>query len=152
MSIVPKLALHEKSPYDLTTVFRSWFSKNKPPLEGAPATRRIKIYSAQSGYVYEYYYEGHRPFRSGGESGSEYAFTVSADRKNWHPAAVMVSGGAIRGWEETHARELSATERYAIAKMALFQAFDERPAPDRMKEEVRVRAADVDAIIETLGL
>jgi len=36
--------------------------------------------------------------------------------------------------------------------MALFQAFDERPTPDLMKQEVRVRAADVEAIIDGLGL
>jgi hypothetical protein len=36
--------------------------------------------------------------------------------------------------------------------MALFQAFDERPGPPQMKEEVLVRNADVEAIIETLGL
>lgn len=114
--------------------------------------RRVKTYSAQSGYVYQYYYEGHRDFRSGGESGVEFVFTISADRKNWHATSVLVSEAALRAWEQSHARELSSTERYAIAKIALFQAFDERPAPTQMKDEVRVRNADVDAIIETLGL
>jgi len=133
-------------------VFRRFFSKKGAPLEGAPATRRMKTYSAQSGYVYQYYYDGHRVFRSGGESGVEFVFSVSADRKKWHPSAVLVSDAAIGAWEASHARELSATERYAVAKLALFQAFDERPTPDRMKEEVRVRPADVEAIIETLGL
>ena len=65
---------------------------------------------------------------------------------------MLVSAAALRAWEESHARELSSTERYAVAKMALFQAFDERPAPAQMKDEVRVRNADVDAIIETLDL
>lgn len=114
--------------------------------------RRLKTYSAQSGYVYQYYYEGNRPFRSAGESGTAFVFSVSADRKSWRPSEVLVSESAIAQWQETHARELSSTERYAIAKMALFQAFDERPAPAHMKEEVRVRAADVEAIVETLGL
>ena len=133
-------------------MFSNWFSKKKPPLEGAPAARRVKLYTAQSGYVYEYYYQGHRPFHSGGESGREFVFAVSADRKNWNPAAVLLGDDAVRAWETTHGRELSSTERYAVAKMALFQAFDERPGPEQMKGEVRVRAADVDAIIETLGL
>ena len=44
------------------------------------------------------------------------------------------------------------TERYAVAKMALFQAFDERTEPALMKDPVHVRAADVEAIVETLGL
>jgi hypothetical protein len=47
---------------------------------------------------------------------------------------------------------LSSTERYAVSKLALFQAFDERATPELMTQEVRVRAADVAAIIETLGL
>jgi hypothetical protein len=35
--------------------------------------------------------------------------------------------------------------------MALFQAFDERATPERMKDEVLVRPADVEAIADTLG-
>ena len=71
---------------------------------------------------------------------------------SWHTTAVLVSNEAIHSWQTTHARELSSTERYAIAKIALFQAFDERPLPAQMKDEVRVRHADVDGIVDTLGL
>jgi hypothetical protein len=112
----------------------------------------MKSYSAQSGYVYQYFYEGQRPFRSGGESGIEFVFTVSAGRKTFHPVSVLVSEAALQTWEQAHAHPLSSTERYAISKMSLFQAFDERATPDLMKEEVRVRAADVAAINEILGL
>jgi len=114
--------------------------------------RRLKTYSAQSGYVYQYYYEGQRPFQQGGDAGAEFVFTVSADRKSWHPTRVLVADDAIRSWEQQHARDLSSSERYAICKMALFQAFDERATPDLMRDEVRVRGADVEAIIEMLGL
>lgn len=134
------------------TVFRNFFPRKNAPLAGAPAVRRLKNYSAQSGYVYQYYYQGNRPFHSGGETGMEFVFHISADRKNWRPAAVLLSDGVIRAWEEGHARELSSTERYAIAKLALFQAFDERPTPAQMKDDVRLRRADVEAIVETLGL
>jgi hypothetical protein len=113
--------------------------------------RRLKTYSAQSGYVYQYYYEGHRSFRSGGETGTAFVFTVSSDGKFWQSAEVLVSDNSLRAWEQSHSRELSGTERYAIAKMSLFQAFDER-APARMNEEVRVRPADVEGIVETLEL
>jgi len=133
-------------------VFRNFFSKKTAPLTGAPPVRRLKTYSAQSGYVYQYYYEGQRPFQQGGDAGAEFVFTVSADRKNWHPARVLVADDAIRAWEQQHARDLSSSERYAICKMALFQAFDERATPDLMRDEVRVRGADVEAIIEMLGL
>ena len=133
-------------------MFRSLFSKKKAALTGAPAIRRMKTYSAQSGYVYQYFYEGQREFRSGRERGTEYVFQISADRKNWADASVLVAEEALRAWQEGHGRELSSTERYAIAKMALFQAFDERPNPPDMSADVHVRAADVEAILIALGI
>jgi hypothetical protein len=133
-------------------MLRNFFSKKPLPLTGAPTIRRLKSYSAQSGYVYQYFYEGQRPFGSGGESGIEFVFTVSADRKTFQPVSVLVPEAALRAWEQTHAHALSSTERYAVSKMALFQAFDERSGPNQMRGDVRVRIADVEAIIETLGL
>jgi hypothetical protein len=133
-------------------VFRNFFSKKPVALTGAPPVRRMKTYSAQSGYVYQYYYEGYRPFHADGETGTEFVFSISADRKFWHPASVHVSDEAVAQWQSAHQRELSNNERYAIAKMALFQAFDDRANPALMKEAVRVRAADVAAIVETLDL
>ncbi|MGA2193679.1 MAG: hypothetical protein ABSH40_00280 [Bryobacteraceae bacterium] len=133
-------------------MFRNFFSRKPAALTGAPPVRRMKTYSAQSGYVYQYYYEGHRAFRSAGESGSEFVFTISADRKCWSEASVHVSDQAVAHWERSHARQLPNNERYAIAKMALFQAFDDRSNPGLMKEAVRVRPADVEAIVETLDL
>ena len=127
-----------------------WFSKKPAPLVGAPGVRRQKTYSAQSGYVYQYFYEGHRP--SSAERGTEYVFDVSSDRKTSTPVSVVISDAAVASWQNESGRTLSATEQYAIAKMALFQAFDERESPARLKEPVCVRRADVDAIVETLGL
>ncbi len=133
-------------------MLRNFFAKKSLPLTGAPAVRRLKSYSAQSGYVYQYFYEGQRPFGSGRESATEYVFTVSGDRKAFHPVSVLVGEGEVRAWEQAHGRTLASTERYAVSKMALFQAFDERATPLEMREEVRVRGADMAAIIETLGL
>jgi len=133
-------------------VFKSFFSKRKVPLSGAPPVRRLKSYSAQSGYVYQYFYEGHREYRAAGDHGLEFVFRISPDRKVWHDASVLVSDPAVKSWQDEHARELSATERYAIAKMALFQAFDERPDPAQLHGEIRVRGADIAGIVETLDL
>jgi hypothetical protein len=133
-------------------VFRRFFSKNPEPLSGAPAVRRLKTYSAQSGYVYHYFYEGQRPYSRDGESGTEFVFTISADRKNWHAASVLLAASAVADWQRDHSRELSSTEHYAVCKMALFQAFDERATPHLMKHEIRVRRADLDGIIESLDL
>jgi hypothetical protein len=133
-------------------LFEKLFRKKAAPLTGAPAVRRQKTYSAQSGYVYQYYYEGHRPFGRENEKGTEFVFDVSADRKSSTPVSVFVTDQAVDSWEQKHGRPLAATERYATAKMALFQAFDERAHPGLMKQDVRVRAADLEAILEGLGI
>ena len=133
-------------------MLRDFFAKKPVPLTGAPTVRRLKTYSAQSGYVYQYFYEGQRPLPHKNEPGTEFVFTVSADRKTSHPLSVVVPEDALRAWEQAHSHTLSSTERYAVSKMALFQAFDERTNPELMKQEVRVRAADISAIIETLDI
>ena len=133
-------------------MLRNFFTKKPAPLTGAPGVRRLKTYSAQSGYVYQYFYEGQRPLPHKNEPGTEFVFTVSADRKTSHPISVLVPEEALQAWEQENTRPLSSTERYAISKMALFQAFDERATPELMKQEVRVRAADVSAIVEALHL
>jgi hypothetical protein len=129
-----------------------WLRKKPAPLTGAPQVRRQKTYSAQSGYVYQYYYEGQREAARGRERGAEYVFAVTADRKSSFPVSVFVSADAVAAWEQRHGRSLTATERYALAKMALFGAFDQRENPGRMREEVRLQPADVEAILERLGI
>jgi len=133
-------------------MLRDFFAKKAIPLTGAPAVRRLKSYSAQSGYVYQYFYEGQRPLPHKSQPGTEFVFTISADRKTSYPLSVLVPEDALRDWEQSHAHTLSSTERYAVSKMALFQAFDERATPELMKQEIRVRAADVAAILETLNI
>jgi hypothetical protein len=125
-------------------VFRKLFGKKPAPLTGVPAIRRMKTYSAQSGYVYQYFYEGRR--------GVEYVFSISADRNQWNDCSVFVEDETIRAWEQSNGRELTSSERYAIAKMSLFQAFDEREKPESMKEPVRMSRQEAEAIIETLDL
>ena len=133
-------------------MFDRWLTRKPQPLTGAPEIRRQKTYSGQSGYVYQYYYEGHRPYKRDRHSGTEYVFDVSGDRKTSMAVSVLVSDTALEDWQSRHGRTLYASERYAIAKMALFQAFDERPGPAAMSADVQVRAADVEAILITLGI
>ena len=127
-----------------------WFGKKPAPLAGAPAVRRQKTYSAESGYVYQYFYEGHRP--SSTEQGTEYVFDVSSDRKTSTPVSVLINDAAVASWQNESGRTLSATEHYAIAKMALFQAFDERESPEAMRATVHVAPNDVQAILAALHI
>lgn len=122
--------------------------RRSAPLSGAPPVRRQKSYSSDSGYVYQYYYEGHRPV----PSGTEYVFDVSSGPRRSFPVTVVVSDESVRTWEQAHERSLSATERYAVAKIALFRAFDERPTPAHLREPIRVRPADLADILETLDI
>jgi hypothetical protein len=123
-----------------------WFRKKPRPLTGAPRVRRQKTHSAQSGYVYQYYYEGQRK----GDGGMEFVFEVSADRKTSFPVAVRVPAEAVAAWERAHGRELIANEWYAIAKMALVAAFDERANPGAMAAPVDVSPESVEEILHTL--
>ena len=129
-----------------------WFRKKDAPLSGAPAVRREKTYSAESGYVYQYFYEGQRAAKRPDGSGTQYVFHVSADRKSSFPVSVFVSVSALEAWETGHGRELSSTERYAVAKMALFQAFDQRETPAALSEEITVHSDDIASFLAKLDL
>jgi hypothetical protein len=126
--------------------------KREAPLSGAPQVRRQKTYSAESGYVYQYFYEGQRDAKRDGIDGIEHVFDVSADRKTSFPVSVFVSDTAVAEWQAVHKRELGTSERYAIAKLALFGAFDQRATPEAMKAEVRVQSTEVLSILETLDI
>jgi hypothetical protein len=120
-------------------------------MTGAPATRRIKTYSAQSGYVYSYYYQGQRRAGARSRASTEYVFTLSAGRAEWRGITLALPDAAMARWQEARGRELSSTERYAVAKMALFQTLDEHEVPEVLPREVRVPLAAIEAIAAALG-
>lgn len=128
-----------------------WFRRRKQPLTGVPGSPRTKTYTAETGHVYRYRFLGKREVERPGGRGTEYVFAAAAGRKSEQQVSVFLPLESVESWEEAHGRALGATECYAIAKMALFQAFDERE-PGRMGAEIRVRPADASAILETLGL
>ena len=102
--------------------------------------------------MYQYHYAGYRVAEFEGQVGVEFVFEVSADRKTSFPVSVFLGDEVSRGWEQSHDRDLNSTERYAIAKMALFRGFDQRATPEGMREWVRVRAAEVGEILDQLGI
>ena len=105
----------------------------------------MKTYSAQSGYVYQYYFAGQRSTDRGGE----YVFQVSADRKTESAVSVFVDEAVVEVWMAENGRDLGGSHRYGIAKMALRNALDERPLQQAFAE-VRPGAAEVAAILEEL--
>ncbi len=128
--------------------FRRLLPEKPAPLRNVPAVRRQKNYSAESGYAYEYFYEGMRDVAGG----REHVFTVSGDRKTWFEMKVVVLAGGVTRWEASHGRNLADNERYALAKMALFEAFDQRESPQTMREPVTVGEAEAERLLERLGL
>ncbi len=136
----------------LTTVFWKLFTR-KAQLAGAPPSRRIKTYAAQSGYVYEYFYRGHRALRRNGEQQVEYVFNVNAGREQSFDMSVCLPDSAVALWEGANQRQFSTAEKYALAKMALFQAFDDAPTPSHFKAaELTLHLREVEAFASVLGL
>ena len=133
-----------------------WFKKKssineKAPLAGAPAVRRQKTYQSENGYVYQYYFAGSRRTESELGQGYEYIFPVSADRKTEMLVAVEISDDGVAAWEQQHGRQLLSKERYAVAKMALFAAFDERENSDDLQLPILAGEAEVKRYLEQLG-
>lgn len=86
--------------------------------------RRIKTYTAQTGYVYEYYFVGKRAALAA-PGKTEYIFDVSNDRKVTFSVSVFVAADAVSAWSSAHGRSLSDAEQYAAVKMRLLRGFDE---------------------------
>lgn len=127
----------------------SLFRRAAPaPLRAAPAVRRQKNYTADSGYAYEYFYEGLRDERGA----RTHYFTVSGDRKTWFQTSVRVPDSGVEAWQRAHGRTLADNERYAVAKLALFAAFDERAAPDDLRDPVVVEPERVAELLARLGV
>ncbi len=118
------------------------------PLRGVPVVRRVKNYAAFSGYVYEYLFAGYRD----SQGRREYVFSVSGDRKSWFEFQVRVASAATEAWEREREFVLGDRERYALAKLALFSAFDERTNPGEMRGSVNVTPEMAAELLEKLDL
>ena len=86
---------------------------NNPAMARPEAVRRVKSYSAATGYVYQYYF-----------------YEVQKSRR-----------GLATG-----------TEEYAVAKMRLFQAFDEVEDLATARPELLVDESNLEALLARLDL
>ncbi len=109
---------------------------------------RIKTYSANSGFVYEYRFTSH----DADGKGDSYHFSTTQDRKTSFDAVVFLPVKSIREWETAQDRTLTPTERYAIAKMALFAAFDQAVTPCDLPRPVTVNPTEVREILQSLDI
>ncbi len=120
------------------------------------AVRRVKSYSAADGYVYQYYFfEGNRAQRDG-RPGGEFTYVISADRRSTFPFKIFVRQSALDAWAKQNGRSLTSSEEYAVAKMRLFQAFDEgsvqAPPEGQQAREVVVDESNLEDLLGKLGI
>jgi hypothetical protein len=112
--------------------------------------RRYKVYQAETGVTYQYYFEIRRQVvrPEGQGAGSDFTFVVTADQHPPFVLKVFVSERALAAWRKAHQRDLTPNEQYAAAKMRLYRAFDEL---ERVSEEPLALVVDESNVEELLS-
>ncbi len=116
------------------------------------ATRRLKTYPAQTGYVYTYYFVGKRRALAGEPPSMEYIFDVSPDRKTTFAVSVFMLDTAVARWKEGHGRALIEAEEYAAAKLRLLQALDDVEDVMRQGRRLSVDLVSLEELLSGLGV
>jgi hypothetical protein len=116
------------------------------------AVRRVKSYSAATGYVYQYHFYEVEKKRRGLTQGTEYVYMVSVDRQNVFPLKIFVQREALENWSARTGQQLTGTEEYAVAKMRLFQAFDEIEGLTAKQPDLIVDSSNLEALLSQLDL
>jgi hypothetical protein len=88
-------------------------------LKGAPVRARIKTYTSELGQTYRYVYRGYR--ESAG--GRDFVFQILLQQSP-REVGVRVLDSEVSVCSGILGRDFAPQERYAVAKMALFEAFD----------------------------
>ncbi len=112
--------------------------------------RRLKMYTGQTGFVYQYYFVGSRPALH--EAATEYVFDVTTDRKTTYSVSIFLRQESVSSWEEHHGRKLVDAEHYASVKMRLFQAFDEFEDMMRDGRSLTIGPEEMEALLAQLSL
>ena len=116
--------------------------------------RRLKTYTAQTGFVYQYYFVGKRDtFPDAPEApGTEYIFDATPDRKVTYAISVFLRADALDAWALIHGRSLTEAEQYAAAKMRLFQGLDEMNDIAADERRLLISSENIEELLEVLGL
>ena len=116
--------------------------------------RRLKTYTGQTGYVYQYYYVGKRAALAGDPEApsTEYVFDVTSDRKTTFAVSVFLQPRALEVWAAMRGRNLSEPEQFAAVKLRLMQAFDEIPNMLQDGRRLRLEAEMLMALLESIGV
>jgi len=116
--------------------------------------RRMKTYTGQTGYVYQYYFVGQREALPDDPEApaTEYIFDVTADRKKMFAVSVFMTNSALDEWAAAHGRRLTDPEQYGAAKLRLFQGFDEVEKMQVEGRRLSIKGAAIEPLLEQLGV
>ena len=116
--------------------------------------RRIKTYTGQTGYVYQYYFVGKRPALEGDAEApsTEFIFDVTSDRKATYAVSVFLRSEAVDAWAGSRGRKLSEPEQYAGVKLRLMQAFDEIPDMRNNGRRLRLEFDALLTLLDSIGV
>jgi len=119
-----------------------------------PQLRRMKTYTGQTGYVFQYYFVGKRAALADDPEApsTEYVFDVSSDRKTTYAVSVFLPPQAVEAWAAARGRDLSEPEQFAAVKMRLLQAFDEIPDMLNQGRRLRLDAELLLNFLDSLGV
>jgi len=129
--------------------FRRGASNNRA-MAKPEAVRRIKSYSAANGYVYQYYFYELNRLDVDGRAAGQFVYAISADRGARFGLRIFVMQAAVEAWAAANGRTLTGSEEYAVAKMRLFQAFDEGAVPITAEAAGEVRLVVDESNLEEL--
>jgi hypothetical protein len=113
--------------------------------------RRMKTYTGEQGYVYQYYFVGKRA-ASQENPATEYIFDVTSDRKTTYSVSVFLGEDVLKGWATVHGRKLNDAEQYGGAKMGLFRAFDEIEDMMGKGRRLEVDIVQLEEVMRRLGV
>ena len=116
--------------------------------------RRLKTYAGTQGYVYQYYFVGHRAALADDPEApaTEFVFDVTSDRKLTYAVSVFLPEKAVAEWVKAHGRPLTEAEQYAGAKLRLFRAFDELEDVKTHGRRLVIDAALLEESLASLGV
>jgi hypothetical protein len=124
-------------------------SSENQALKGAPVHARMKTYSADTGYVYQYVYRGYRPMTEGG--GMEHVFEASRGGGQRFHVRIHLLDPEVEQCIRALGRELIGAERYALVKMSLFAALDEFTDLAQFETPLAPNAGELEGHLRTLG-
>ena len=85
-----------------------------------------------------------------GRAAGEFVYAISADRGASFGLQIFMMQAALDAWAAANGRSLTSSEEYAVAKMRLFQAFDEGVVPLTAEAARQVRLVVDETNLEAL--